>query len=297
MSICLLRYEVGDKIVLRSDLVDGEEYGNTYYNDEMDYLKDTDGSIIDYEDLYCYCYNIDDWVIVDEMIDHDKTRKLQSEECVNMSGDKKELTIMDLEVGKEYTTTSIYGNKYNALYEVSSSGDVIITYGLSKQKKDITEVFTTAEIIDMRFKEVNRLYKETIQYGDMYYYITDGCDIDTYSWDDGIFDNSVANGLGIYRTKEEAKAMYDKIIEFVKNERNKMYGNLNADVSDTNNKLKTILEGMRESVDNDDWECAHYDADELLVKLIQNTIGSKDKYKEDVSRILEAYRKVGKWYS
>ena len=212
-----MRYKAGDKIVLRSDLVDDETYGNTYYDDEMDYLKNTDGSIINYEDLDCY--NIDHWVIVDEMIDHDKTKKLQLEESVNMGEYKKELTIMDLEVGKEYFATNIYENEYNSLFEISSSGDVIITYGMSKQKKDIAKVFTSAEIIGMRFQEVNRLYKETIQNGDRYYYITGRGDIGVYNWDDNNFDNSVANGLGIYKTEEDAKVMYDKVVEFIKNER------------------------------------------------------------------------------
>ena len=221
MSICLLRYEVGDKIVLRDDLITDIWYSGWSFCGDM--LKNS-GRKIEILGIAVmrepyYIATDGSRFYTDQMIDHDKTKKLQLEESVNMGEYKKELTIMDLEVGKEYFATSIYENEYNSLFEISSSGDVIITYGMSKQKKDIAEVFTSSEIIGMRFKEVDRPYEETIQDGDRYYYITGRGDIGVYNWDDNNFDNSVANGLGIYKTEEDAKVMYDKVVEFIKNER------------------------------------------------------------------------------
>lgn len=73
----VLKYEVGDLIILRDDLINYEIYGGYSYNLAMRHLKDTYSRIDDIS-FAGRAYYIDGWYITDEMIDHDKSLYLNS---------------------------------------------------------------------------------------------------------------------------------------------------------------------------------------------------------------------------
>lgn len=61
------KYKVGDKVVLRKDLVDGEWYNGVKWWIGKEYMKEKDYVVI--EDL-CKTgdYRVDGWFVTDEMI-------------------------------------------------------------------------------------------------------------------------------------------------------------------------------------------------------------------------------------
>ena len=73
----VLKYEVGDLIILRDDLEEDEMYGDFSYSPSMGYLQNTYSRISDitYDSS---AYYADDWGITDEMIDHDRSLYLNS---------------------------------------------------------------------------------------------------------------------------------------------------------------------------------------------------------------------------
>lgn len=73
----VLKYEVGDLIILRDDLEDNKVYGGYPYNLPMGYLQNT-YSRIDDINFAGRAYYVDGWYITDEMIDHDKSLYLNS---------------------------------------------------------------------------------------------------------------------------------------------------------------------------------------------------------------------------
>ena len=73
----VLKYEVGDLIILRDDLEDDKVYGGYSYNLSMGYLQNT-YSRIDDINFAGRAYYVDGWYITDEMIDHDKSLYLNS---------------------------------------------------------------------------------------------------------------------------------------------------------------------------------------------------------------------------
>ena len=83
-----MRYHVGDKVVIRKDLVVGNYYDGGCFADEM---KKTEGKIATilivefghYKVDTCRWYNF-----VDEMIDHEATAKLNFPKSLLKSGDK-----------------------------------------------------------------------------------------------------------------------------------------------------------------------------------------------------------------
>lgn len=63
------KYGVGDKVVIRKDLVKGEKYGDVEWWIEMNYLKEKDYVIIEYTDSDGdYRLENTHWYITDEMI-------------------------------------------------------------------------------------------------------------------------------------------------------------------------------------------------------------------------------------
>lgn len=73
----VLKYKLGNLIILRDDLINYEIYGDYSYNLAMRHLKDT-YSRIDDINFAGRAYYIDGWYITDEMIDHDKSLYLNS---------------------------------------------------------------------------------------------------------------------------------------------------------------------------------------------------------------------------
>lgn len=73
----VLKYKLGNLIILRDDLINYEIYGGYSYNLAMRHLKDT-YSRIDDTSFARRAYYIDGWYITDEMIDHDKSLYLNS---------------------------------------------------------------------------------------------------------------------------------------------------------------------------------------------------------------------------
>lgn len=73
----VLKYEVGDLIILRDDLEDYKIYGGFTYNPSMGYLQNA-YSQINLINFDSGSYYIDGWYIPDEMIDHDKSLYLNS---------------------------------------------------------------------------------------------------------------------------------------------------------------------------------------------------------------------------
>ena len=73
----VLKYEVGDLIILRDDLEDYKIYGGFTYNPSMGYLQNA-YSQINLINFDTGAYYIDGWYIPDEMIDHDKSLYLNS---------------------------------------------------------------------------------------------------------------------------------------------------------------------------------------------------------------------------
>ena len=73
----VLKYEVGDLIILRDDLKDYKIYGGFTYNPSMGYLQNA-YSQIDLINFDSGSYYIDGWHIPDEMIDYDRSLYLNS---------------------------------------------------------------------------------------------------------------------------------------------------------------------------------------------------------------------------
>ena len=73
----VLKYEVGDLIILRDDLEDYKIYGGFTYNPSMGYLQNA-YSQIDLINFDSGSYYIDGWYIPDEMIDYDRSLYLNS---------------------------------------------------------------------------------------------------------------------------------------------------------------------------------------------------------------------------
>ena len=73
----VLKYEVGDLIILRDDLEDYEIYDGFSYNPKMGYLRNA-YSRIDNIGCLSEAYYVDDWGVTNEMIDHDKSLYLNS---------------------------------------------------------------------------------------------------------------------------------------------------------------------------------------------------------------------------
>lgn len=73
----VLKYEVGDLIILRDDLKDYKIYGGFTYNPSMGYLQNA-YSQIDLINFDSGSYYIDGWYIPDEMIDYDRSLYLNS---------------------------------------------------------------------------------------------------------------------------------------------------------------------------------------------------------------------------
>ena len=83
-----MRYHVGDKVVIRKDLVVGNYYDGCCFADEM---KKTEGKIATILIVQFGHYKVDTcrWYnFVDEMIDHEATAKLNSPKSLLKSGDK-----------------------------------------------------------------------------------------------------------------------------------------------------------------------------------------------------------------
>ena len=73
----VLKYEVGDLIILRDDLEGYRRYEGVTYLPVMDYLRNAYNRIDDI-DYIAGVYHIDGWGITDEMIDYDKSLYLNS---------------------------------------------------------------------------------------------------------------------------------------------------------------------------------------------------------------------------
>ena len=83
-----MRYNVGDKVVIRKDLVVGKYYDGCYFADEMKKIEGAITTILGVRSSHykletCRAYNF-----VDEMIDHEATAKLNSPKSLLKSGDK-----------------------------------------------------------------------------------------------------------------------------------------------------------------------------------------------------------------
>ena len=83
-----MRYKVGDKVVIRKDLVVGKYYDGCYFADEMKKIEGAITTILGVRSSHykldtCRAYNF-----VDEMIDHEATAKLNSPKSLLKSGDK-----------------------------------------------------------------------------------------------------------------------------------------------------------------------------------------------------------------
>lgn len=64
------KYKVGDKVVIRKDLVDGVEYGDVELWSEMEYLKEKDYVVIDgVDEVGDYRLENTHWYITDEIIE------------------------------------------------------------------------------------------------------------------------------------------------------------------------------------------------------------------------------------
>ena len=108
-----LRYKAGDLIILRSDLEVGKTYGGADYVLSMGYLRNQCSRIFDVE---YGTYRVDDWVITDEMIDHDKTLYLNSftkdeREFLSHISDKYKWIAKDGDNDKEVWVYKVYPNR------------------------------------------------------------------------------------------------------------------------------------------------------------------------------------------
>lgn len=63
------KYKVGDKVVIRKDLVDGEYYGEWFWSYEKEYMKDKDYVVIDRVDEEGDYFVECGWCITEEMIE------------------------------------------------------------------------------------------------------------------------------------------------------------------------------------------------------------------------------------
>jgi len=61
--------------------------------------------------------------------------------------------------------------------------------------------------------------------------------------------------------------------------------------------LKLMLEEMKVLANDEDWEIAHKDADDLLLELVGQITDYMGDYESEIVEILEEYEKVGKWYA
>ena len=61
--------------------------------------------------------------------------------------------------------------------------------------------------------------------------------------------------------------------------------------------LKLMLEEMKVLANDEDWEIAHKDADDLLLELVGQITDYMGDYESEIVEILEEYKKVGKWYA
>jgi len=61
--------------------------------------------------------------------------------------------------------------------------------------------------------------------------------------------------------------------------------------------LKLMMEEMKVLVNDEDWEIAHKDADDLLLELVRQITDYMGDYESEIVDILEEYKKVGKWYA
>lgn len=62
------KYKVGDKVLIRKDLVEGEYYGEWFWRDGKEYMKELDYVVIERVDVYGGYWVEDEWLITEEMI-------------------------------------------------------------------------------------------------------------------------------------------------------------------------------------------------------------------------------------
>ena len=76
-----MKYQVGDKVLVRSDLEEGKKYGDEVVMSDMLFFR---GKIVTIEHVdYPYCYRIkedpDQWHWTDEMFDEKESEEIKSE--------------------------------------------------------------------------------------------------------------------------------------------------------------------------------------------------------------------------
>lgn len=64
------KYKAGDKVLIRKDLIVGEVYGDWYWSNGKEYMKNLDYVVIDKIDDDGDCWVEDGWLISEEMISH-----------------------------------------------------------------------------------------------------------------------------------------------------------------------------------------------------------------------------------
>lgn len=161
-----MRYKVGDKVILRSDLVEGEMYGGINFIDSMTVCKP-----LKVCNVYEGCYFLEEdekrgWFCSDEMIDHKTTEQLQNKEVNKMKEFKvgDEVKVVDVNGGKEIYVTSIMKRMlgeiftiknitFNGHYKVNENN---YTWGASNLElvKDVFKVGDKVKVVDVNGYEI-----------------------------------------------------------------------------------------------------------------------------------------------
>lgn len=169
-----LRYEVGDKVLIREGLIHGAHYWGVPYNSKMEFMTSEAVEIIriDLGPEYIVRSRMDEWYLTNEMIDHEATAKLKEEKELTeknkapryKEGDKVVLR-SDLTGGRDYD--NLYCNKS---MEEMAGDEVIITgatvvrimgYDGDRYKVSGTRyIFSNAMIDHVRTAVLNDLNEE-----------------------------------------------------------------------------------------------------------------------------------------
>ena len=112
-----MKYQVGDKVLVRSDLEEGKIYGDEVVMSNMLYFK---GKIVTIEHVYYpYCYRIkedpDQWHWTDEMFSEKEPKEIKSEYLSDFDSNKIYNSSDEFPVSAKESTSNFIIVKSNKL--------------------------------------------------------------------------------------------------------------------------------------------------------------------------------------
>ena len=114
-----MKYKIGDKILVRSDLEEGKKYGNEVVMSDMLFFKGKIVTIehVDHPDCYRIKEDPDQWYWTDEMFDEKESEEIKSEYLSNCE-----------EIDKYFNSDKIYNpsDKFPISQKESTSNFIIV---------------------------------------------------------------------------------------------------------------------------------------------------------------------------